>query len=104
MTCSPEGPLNKASTVSRKENLLRALVAAFSVGRDTDRLCCQAKTFPWQGKKRKVNSGPGGSSGVGKHENKEGLAGRAPTVSQVLFCAPSLNYSTQSVLEVLQDG
>ena len=66
MTCSPEGPLNKASTVSRKEILLRALIAAFSVGRDTDRLCCQANTFRWQGKKRKVNSGLSGSSGDGE--------------------------------------
>ena len=41
---------------------------------------------------------------MGKQENKEGLAGRAHTVSQVLFCAPSLNDSTQLVLEVLQDG
>ena len=77
MTCSPEGPLNKASIVSRKENLLRALMAAFSMGRDTDRLCCQAKTFPQQGKKRKVNSGPGGSSGDGEAGEQGGAGGQS---------------------------
>lgn len=52
-------------------------MAAFSMVRDTDRLCCQAKTFPQQGKKRKVNSGPGGSSGDGEAGEQGGAGGQS---------------------------
>lgn len=55
-------PSNKATTVSRKENLLRNLMHYFFTGCGTDRFCCWAKTFPQLCKKRKVNSSLGGTS------------------------------------------
>lgn len=53
-----------------------------SMGSDTDRLCCQAKTFPQQRKKKKLIRGWVGAAETGKHKNKE-RRGRLSTSCEV---------------------
>lgn len=62
LSCGAGYSSHKATTVSRKENLLRNCTHCFLTGSGTDRLCCWVKTFPQLGNKRRLGSSLTGTS------------------------------------------
>lgn len=75
MACSPKCPLNKATTVSRKENLLRNIMAASLWGLIQMASVARQKHSQGSVKKEKLIQAWVRAAEMGKQENKEGLIG-----------------------------
>lgn len=105
LSCGTGYPSHKATTVSRKENLLRNRTHFFLTGRETDRLCCWVKTFPQLANKRRLTSSLPGMSRDRDTRNKEGQNTRDCSVWPLLFAdviprnQPYLCHDIRSVLK-----
>lgn len=85
LSCGAGYPSHKATTVSRKENLLRNRTHCFLTGSGTDRFCCWVKTFPQLANKRRRRSSLTGTSRDRDTQNKEGQNTRDCSVWPLLF-------------------